>query len=215
MKSACLLTYLHESEFLVGSMFCRLKESHQCKNASTTCYFHNITYISLNSVYSRKETTIRPRDGSQTIRPRTNSFFEIWIIYLRLGFGVFGFWARCDFWGGMVTDSTRGLVDWSLRLAYSHPFCLRLTQLPHQKWTIWVRNAWDFCPIFTSLIYVIIEPKIAPFPISSNCPSMRLASLWSLMLSICILVWPKYLHSSSLSKQRFSCISFKISNHGI
>ena len=52
-----------------------------------------------------------------------------------------------------------------------------ITQLPHQNWTIWVRNAWDFCPIFTSLIYVIIEPKIAPFPISRNCPTLRLASL--------------------------------------
>ena len=63
------------------------------------------------------------------------------------------------------------------RLANSHPFCLRLTQLPHQNWTIWVRNAWDFCPIFTSHIYVIIEPKIAPSPISSNCLTLRLASL--------------------------------------
>ena len=54
---------------------------------------------------------------------------------------------------------------------------VRLTQLPNQNWTIWVRNAWDFCPNFTSLIYVIIEPKIAPFPISSNCPTLRLASL--------------------------------------
>ena len=101
-------------------------------------YFNNITYAWALSTLSR-----------QTIRPRTNSFFEIWIIYLRLGFGVFGFLARDDFWGGIVTDSTRGLVDWSL------------------------------------------------------------------ILSICILVWPKYLRSSSLSKQRFSCTCFKISNHGI
>ena len=38
---------------------------------------------------------------------------------------------------------------------------------------------------------------------------------WSLAYewSICIPVWPKYLHSSSLSKQNFSCRSFKISNH--
>ena len=44
------------------------------------------------------------------------------------------------------------------------------TQLPPpQIWTIWVRNAWDFCPLFTSLIYVIIEPKIAAFTISHNC----------------------------------------------
>ena len=27
------------------------------------------------------------------------------IIYLRLGFGVFGFWARDEFWGRVVTES--------------------------------------------------------------------------------------------------------------
>ena len=59
----------------------------------------------------------------------------------------------------------------------TRPASESITQLPHQNWTIWVRNAWDFCPIFTSLIYVIIEPKIAPFPISRNCPTLRLASL--------------------------------------
>ena len=61
------------------------------------------------------------------------------------------------------------------RPANSQDLRVRLTRLPHQNWTIWVRNAWDFCPIFTSLIYVIIEPKIAPFTISRNCPTLRLA----------------------------------------
>ena len=37
---------------------------------------------------------------------------------------------------------------------------------------------------------------------------------WSLIWSIYIRVWPQYLHLSSLSKQKFSCRYFKISNHG-
>ena len=65
------------------------------------------------------------------------------------------------------------------RLANSHPFRVRLTQLPHQNRSIWVRNAWDFSPIFTSIIYVIIEPEIAPYTISHNCPTLRLAGLYS------------------------------------
>ena len=40
------------------------------------------------------------------------------------------------------------------RLANSHPFCVRLTPLPHQNWTSWVGNAWVFCPILTSFIYL-------------------------------------------------------------
>ena len=36
---------------------------------------------------------------------QTNLFLEFWIIYLRLGFEVFVFWARDEFWGPIVTDS--------------------------------------------------------------------------------------------------------------
>ena len=63
------------------------------------------------------------------------------------------------------------------RPANSQDLSVRLTQLPHQNWTIWMRNAWDFCPISTNLINVIIEPKIAPYIISHNCPTLRLAGL--------------------------------------
>ena len=44
-------------------------------------------------------------------------------------------------------------------------------KLDHLSEKCW--KAWDFCPIFTSLIYVIIEPKIAPFTISHNCLTLR------------------------------------------
>ena len=51
------------------------------------------------------------------------------------------------------------------------PLSWRLRQLPHQKRTIRVRNAGDFCPIFTRVIFVIIEPEITPFQISHIFPT--------------------------------------------
>ena len=59
------------------------------------------------------------------------------------------------------------LSDFVIRFANSHPFRVRLTKFLHQNWTK-VRNAGDFCPFFTSAVYVIIEPKIAPFQISNS-----------------------------------------------
>ena len=94
-----------------------------------------------------------------------------------LTYGIFQWHADQSVW--MRHLSSHFMRDWFPigRLANSHPFCVRPTQLPLQNLTIWVRTAWDFCPIFNSLLYVIIERKIAPSPISRNCPTLRLASL--------------------------------------
>ena len=83
----------------------------------------------------------------------------------------------------------------SRRLAICQEFYVRLTQLPNQSWTFGVKNVIDFCPIFTSFIYLfcffviylsvithvhwpVNEVKLPQYlPNLKQFPTLRLASL--------------------------------------
>ena len=90
---------------------------------------------------------------------------------------------------------------------WTFPYCVELAKPPRQIWTNWVRNARDFCLIFTNLLYVISGSKTAPFPISRNYPTLR-SDILSSAISICI-------HTPHENLSRQNNTSFVFANNSL